>query len=124
VNVFIAIVGPKDGEWFPVEVPEVPGVFTQGWELHIEGVGVTQSEGVEDAEAVVREYLELDGLDADAPIDITFEFRGDRESGRENLRELIEAHVAERDDFRAEETTAARDALYGSIEPRHRSVNG
>jgi hypothetical protein len=50
--------------------------WTQGWELHIEGVGVTQSEGVEDAEAVVRDYLELDGLDADAPIDITFEFRG------------------------------------------------
>jgi hypothetical protein len=47
-----------------------------GWELHIEGVGVTQSAGVSDAEATVRDYLNLDGLDRDAPLDITFEFRG------------------------------------------------
>jgi predicted RNase H-like HicB family nuclease len=28
-RVYTAIVGPRDGEWFPIEVPEVPGVFTQ-----------------------------------------------------------------------------------------------
>jgi len=50
--------------------------WEHGWELHIEGVGVTQSEGVEDAEATVRDYLELDDRDSTAPIDITFEFRG------------------------------------------------
>jgi predicted RNase H-like HicB family nuclease len=33
LRVYTAIVGPKDGEWFPVEVPEVPGVFTQGRDL-------------------------------------------------------------------------------------------
>jgi hypothetical protein len=49
--------------------------WEHGWELHIEGIGVTQCEGVEDAEAMVRDYLELDGLDSEAPIDITFEFR-------------------------------------------------
>lgn len=50
--------------------------WEHGWELHIEGIGVTQSEGVEDAEAMVRDYLRLDGHDATGPIDITFEFRG------------------------------------------------
>ncbi|MEU6858577.1 hypothetical protein AB0B28_06870 [Glycomyces sp. NPDC046736] len=29
MKVYTAIVGPRDGEWFPVEVPAVPGVFTQ-----------------------------------------------------------------------------------------------
>ncbi|MFG3341782.1 type II toxin-antitoxin system HicB family antitoxin [Glycomyces sp. NPDC048151] len=33
MRAYTAIVGPKDGEWFPVEVPEVPGVFTQGRDL-------------------------------------------------------------------------------------------
>jgi predicted RNase H-like HicB family nuclease len=33
VRAYTAIVGPKDGDWFPVEVPEVPGVFTQGRDL-------------------------------------------------------------------------------------------
>jgi hypothetical protein len=88
----------------------------RGWELCIAGVGVTQSKGVEDAEATVRDYLELDGLDAAAPIDITFEFRGSRASRRENLKQLVETHVAEHGDFSTEETTAARDALHGSIE--------
>jgi hypothetical protein len=59
--------------------------WESGWELHIEGVGVTQSEGVEDAEAMVRDYLELDGLDRGAPLDITFEFRG-RHAARVNAR--------------------------------------
>lgn len=33
MKAYTAIVGPRDGEWFPVEVPEVPGVFTQGRDL-------------------------------------------------------------------------------------------
>lgn len=33
VKVYTAIVGPRDGDWFPVEVPSVPGVFTQGRDL-------------------------------------------------------------------------------------------
>jgi predicted RNase H-like HicB family nuclease len=33
MKVYTAIVGPRDGDWFPVEVPEVPGVFTQGRDL-------------------------------------------------------------------------------------------
>lgn len=49
--------------------------WKRGWELHIEGVGITQSASMEDAEATVRNYLEIDGLDRDAPLDITFEIR-------------------------------------------------
>lgn len=33
MTAYAAIVGPRDGEWSPVEVPEVPGVFTQGRDL-------------------------------------------------------------------------------------------
>jgi predicted RNase H-like HicB family nuclease len=33
VKTYTAIVSPRDGEWFPVEVPEVPGAFTQGRDL-------------------------------------------------------------------------------------------
>lgn len=34
--------------------------WAHGWELHIEGVGVTQSRTLTTAEATVRDYLELD----------------------------------------------------------------
>ena len=34
--------------------------WERGWELHIEGVGVTQSHGLNDAERMVRDYLRLD----------------------------------------------------------------
>ena len=34
--------------------------WARGWELHIAGVGVTQSHGLYDAERMVRDYIELD----------------------------------------------------------------
>lgn len=34
--------------------------WAHGWELHIAGVGVTQSRGLNDAERMVRDYVELD----------------------------------------------------------------
>jgi hypothetical protein len=34
--------------------------WEHGWELHIDGVGVTQSEGLDDAEDTVRDYIALD----------------------------------------------------------------
>jgi len=34
--------------------------WAHGWELHIDGVGVTQSHGLHDAERMVRDYIELD----------------------------------------------------------------
>ena len=35
--------------------------WERGWELHIDGVGVTQSRTLAGAEAMVRDYLRLDG---------------------------------------------------------------
>jgi hypothetical protein len=98
-------------------------VWEHGWILHIAGVGVTQSEGVEDAEAMVRDYLELDGLDGTASIDITFEFRGSdnldasrirdrQQSRRDDLRELLDEYIRERGGFTEKEMSEARAALY------------
>lgn len=33
--------------------------WARGWELHIDGVGVTQSHGLRDAEYMVRDYIAL-----------------------------------------------------------------
>ena len=41
--------------------------WAHGWELHIDDVGVTQSRTLEDAEQMVRDYIEsLTGRDVDA----------------------------------------------------------
>jgi DNA-directed RNA polymerase specialized sigma subunit len=34
--------------------------WARGWELHIEGLGVTQSHTLRDAEMMARDYIELD----------------------------------------------------------------
>jgi hypothetical protein len=34
--------------------------WLHGWELHIEGLGVTQSRNLADAEAMARDYVALD----------------------------------------------------------------
>ncbi|WP_060577507.1 hypothetical protein [Pseudonocardia sp. EC080619-01] len=49
--------------------------WERGWELHIvdtddEEIGVTQSRTLSGAERMVRDYLALDGLDADASLEI------------------------------------------------------
>jgi hypothetical protein len=38
--------------------------WAQGWELHVEGVGVTQADTLSEAEATAREYIAL-ALDLD-----------------------------------------------------------
>ena len=39
--------------------------WKHGWELHIDGIGVTQSRSLADAESMVRDYLAIDEI-ADA----------------------------------------------------------
>lgn len=34
--------------------------WEHGWELHIDGLGVTQSDDLDDAEMMVRDYISLD----------------------------------------------------------------
>lgn len=48
--------------------------WKRGWELHIEGVGVTQCRTVKDAEMMVRDYLRLEGVTE--PYDVKIELRG------------------------------------------------
>jgi hypothetical protein len=60
--------------------------WERGWELHIDGVGVTQSHGLADAERMVRSYLRMtDAKDAeDAEITLHPEIEGglDREAAK------------------------------------------
>ena len=65
--------------------------WKQGWELHIDGVGVTQSLNLTGAEQVVRDYIEtLTGHDtADHSVIIKPEVGGgtDRQAGAARLPE-------------------------------------
>lgn len=47
-----------------------------GWELHVNGVGVTQTKHLGDAEATVRDYLEVLGLNGEAAIEVSCELDG------------------------------------------------
>lgn len=52
--------------------------WEHGWELDIDGVGVTQSHGLGDAEMMVRDYIALDlGVPSDSfGVDIAPDFTG------------------------------------------------
>jgi hypothetical protein len=73
--------------------------WAHGWELHIDGVGVTQSNTLADAEGMVRDYLELDArADADtAEIVVTPDLGGVEAMAREAHRRTVEAQQAQRD---------------------------
>lgn len=78
--------------------------WAHGWELHIAGVGVTQSRGLTDAERMVRDYLATD-LDIDpetlqANIVISF--------GKAVDAEIKAARKAMRDATAALDAAAAR----------------
>lgn len=49
--------------------------WEHGWELYIDGLGVTQSDDLNDAEMMVRDYISLDlGVPPDSfAVDITSE---------------------------------------------------
>lgn len=71
-----------------------------GWELHIDGVGVTQSRGLGDAERMVRDYLHLDFGEAvadGAEIVITPEIGdGIDDEVRQARADVAEADAAQR----------------------------
>jgi len=71
--------------------------WAHGWELHIAGVGVTQSRSLSDAEDMVRDYI---SLDLEVPpnsfaVAITPEVGGDLDAKarqvRQEIREAAEA---------------------------------
>lgn len=73
--------------------------WKHGWELHIDGVGVTQSHGLRDAEMMVRDYIEL-SLDIPAgsfAVEITPEIGGGLDEAARAAREAVsEADRAQR----------------------------
>lgn len=71
--------------------------WSGGWELHISGVGVTQTSGLGDAEAMVRDYLRIDDYpDWDASeVTIIVDLDGLEKEVAESRREVADAAKAQ-----------------------------
>ena len=82
--------------------------WEHGWELHIDGIGVTQSRLLSDAEAMVRDYLATDDVpDADTA-DITI--RPDL-GGLEDLVQAVRAQTERAQHAQQEAAKAARNLV-------------
>lgn len=88
-----------------VSTYEVQAVrWDHGWELHIDGVGVTQSHGLGDAERMVRDYLRLDlGAEVAKNATIRITAKVDEEIDREvdEVRQLADELAAKQDELAA-----------------------
>jgi methanogenic corrinoid protein MtbC1 len=80
--------------------------WAHGWELHIDGIGVTQSRILDGAEQMVRDYIETltDRDVSDSAIVINFDPDGPSFGQQQVLAEWQEDHGA----FTPEELAAAR----------------
>jgi hypothetical protein len=88
--------------------------WRRGWELHIEGVGVTQSRSLADAEEMARDYI---ALDLDVPEDsfdvrVTAEVGGGVDEKVKRTREKINA-AAQAQSKAAESSRALVSELKG-----------
>lgn len=85
--------------------------WARGWELHIDGVGVTQSRSLATAETTVRDYLALDDHDdaATAKITITPELDGDLATAAETAREATRHAEQARDEAAHKTRQVVRD---------------
>jgi hypothetical protein len=79
--------------------------WRHGWELHIEGLGVTQSRNLADAEAMARDYI---ALDLDVPDD-SFDVRVMPEVG-DGIDELIKRTRGEIADAARAQSRAAESS--------------
>ena len=58
--------------------------WERGWELHVEGVGVTQSRSLHSAARMAREYISLvEGISDEATIDVEIRPQIDKTLGQE-----------------------------------------
>lgn len=78
--------------------------WKRGWELHIEGVGVTQSKTLNDAEEMVRDYIRLDTGAAPGSFDVEIIPEVSHELDRQ-VREARRAVIAAE---KAQKAAAAR----------------
>jgi hypothetical protein len=67
--------------------------WKHGWELHIDGIGVTQSRSLAEADTMVRDYIEtLTGVDASgAQVVVTPEVGGGLDEEARAAREAVAA---------------------------------
>ena len=85
--------------------------WAHGWELHIEGVGVTQSRTLSGAARMVRDYLALDlgGEPESYEVAITAELDGDLAAEADAARQAVrEAEQAQLDAAAAQRAVARR----------------
>lgn len=82
--------------------------WDHGWELHIKGIGVTQSRTLAEAESMVRDYLELDDQPdaATAQVVIRPDLGGVESVAYAARQKLSTAQVAQ-----AEAARASREAV-------------
>jgi len=98
--------------------------WKHGWELHIDGVGVTQSRNLAEAETVVRDYVEsLTGKDAsDAEVVITPEVGGGLDEDARAAREAVAAADRVTRDAAARSRKVARDLRQAGLSGRDIAV--
>lgn len=88
--------------------------WDKGWELHIEGIGVTQSRTLNDAEVMARDYISLDT--GAAPGSFAVEIVPEVETGLDRETQAARRAVAEAD-------KAQRAAAVLSRQVAHRLKN-
>ncbi len=85
--------------------------WKRGWELHVDGVGVTQCRALAEAEPMVRDYIEsLTGTDAsDAAVVVSVEVGGGPDEQARAAREAVAAADKATREAAAQSRKAARD---------------
>ena len=90
--------------------------WEHGWELHVEGVGVTQSKSLHSAARIAREYISLvEGISDESTIDVEVLPKIDAALGKEVIAARKAVHeLAERQREVAALSRAAVKDLAGS----------
>ncbi|MHB1475211.1 MAG: hypothetical protein ACYCV4_16630 [Dermatophilaceae bacterium] len=90
--------------------------WEHGWELHVEGVGVTQSTSLHSAARIAREYISLvEGISDESTIDVEILPKIDDALGKEVVAARKAVHeIAERQREVAALSRAAAKDLAGS----------
>jgi ribosomal protein S9 len=94
--------------------------WKRGWELHIDGAGVTQCRSLAEAETMVRDYVEsLTGTDAgDAVVVVTPEVGGGHDEQAQAAREAVAAADRAIREAAAQSRKAARDLRQAGLSGR------
>ena len=94
--------------------------WKHGWELYIEGVGVTQSRNLAEAETMVRDYVEsLTGVDAsDAKVTISPEVGDGLDEEARAARESVAAADKATREAAARSRRVARDLRRAGLSGR------